>query len=63
MNIEELVKGLKEQGLADEDIKKELIRIREEIDHILEPKEEEPKEKVEEVVESDEEKEKRIFGI
>lgn len=62
MNIAELIKGLKEQGLADEEIKKELIRIREEIDHILEPKEE-PKEKVEEVVESDEEKEKRIFGI
>ena len=65
MNIEELVAGLKEKGMSDEEIKAELEKIKADIEAFLNPAQE-PKEKVEEVheeEESDEEKEHRIFGI
>lgn len=65
MNIEELVAGLKEKGMSDEEIKAELEKIKADIEALLNPADE-PKEKVDEVhneEESDEEKEHRIFGI
>ena len=65
MKIEELVAGLKEKGLTDEQIKEELEKMKADIEAFLNPAEE-PKEKVEEVheeEESDEEKEHRVFGI
>jgi orotate phosphoribosyltransferase-like protein len=65
MNIEELIAGLKEKGMSDEEIKAELEKIKADIDAFLKPAEE-PEEKVEEVheeVESDEDKEHRVFGI
>lgn len=65
MKIEELVAGLKEKGMSDEEIKAELEKIKADIEAFLNPAEE-PKEKVEEVhneEEGDEEKEHRVFGI
>ena len=65
MNIEELVAGLKEKGLTEDQVREELERIKADIDAILLPKEkiDEVKDEVKEDKESDEEKEKRIFGI
>lgn len=65
MNIEELIAGLKEKGMSDEEIKVELEKIKADIDAFLNPVEN-PAEKNDEVkkeVETDEEKEHRVFGI
>lgn len=65
MNIEELIAGLKEKGMSDEEIKSELEKIKADIDAFLNPVEN-PAEKNDEVkkeVETDEEKEHRVFGI
>ena len=64
MNIEELVAGLKEKGMSDEEIKAELEKIKADIEAFLNPAKE-PEKKVDEVheEESDEEKEHRVFGI
>lgn len=65
MKIEELVAGLKEKGLSDEEIKAELEKMKADIEAFLNPAQE-PEAKVEEVKEeeeSDEEKEHRVFGI
>ena len=65
MNIEELIAGLKEKGMSDEEIKTELEKIKADIDAFLNPVEN-PAEKNDEVkkeVETDEEKEHRVFGI
>ena len=65
MNIEELIAGLKEKGMSDEEIKAELEKIKADIDAFLNPVEN-PAEKNDEVkkeVETDEEKEHRVFGI
>lgn len=61
MNVEELIAGLKEKGMSDEEIKAELQKIVEDIEAFLEP--EEKPEEVKEEVENDEEKEHRVFGI
>lgn len=61
MNIEELIAGLKEKGMSDEEIKAELEKIKADIDAYLNPVEN-PAEKNDEV-ETDEEKEHRVFGI
>ena len=45
MKIEELVAGLKEKGMSDEEIKAELEKIKADIEAFLNPAEE-PKEKV-----------------
>ena len=65
MNIEELVVKLKEKGLTDEEVKKELERIKADIDVILLPKDkvDEVKDEEKHDEESEEEKQKRIFGI
>ena len=65
MKIEELIAGLKEKGMADEEIKAELEKIKADIDAYLNPQEN-PAEKNAEFkaeVETDEEKEHRVFGI
>ena len=66
MNIEELIAGLKEKGLDEEQVKAELEKIRKDIDAYLEP-DENPAEKNdevhEEVKEDEAEKQKRVFGI
>lgn len=65
MNVEELIAGLKEKGMSDEEIKAELEKIKSDIDAYLNPAEN-PAEKNDEVkkeVETDEEKEHRVFGI
>lgn len=62
MKIEELVAGLKEQGLSDDEIKVELEKIKADIDAFLGAKEE----KKEEVIPTAEEelaKRKEVFGI
>lgn len=65
MNIEELIAGLKEKGLSDDEIKAELEKIKADIDAYLNPQENpaEKNEEVEEEVESDEDKQHRVFGI
>lgn len=65
MNIEELIAGLKEKGLTDDEVKAELEKIKADIDAYLNPQEnpETKNEEVKEEVESDEEKEHRVFGI
>lgn len=65
MDIEELVAGMKEKGLKDEEIKAELEKIKADIEVYLEPHEvpEEKEEEVKDEVETDEEKSKRVFGI
>ena len=66
MNIEELVAGLKEKGLTEDQVREELERIKADIDAILLPKEkiDEVKDEVkDDKKESEEEKQKRIFGI
>lgn len=60
MKIEELVAGLKEQGLSDDEIKAELEKIKADIDAFLgEGKEEE----VKELTPEEEAKRKEVFGI
>ena len=61
MNVEELIAGLKEKGLNDEEIKAELQKIVEDIEAFLEP--DEKPEEVKKEEETDEEKEHRVFGI
>ena len=61
MNVEELIAGLKEKGLNDEEIKAELQKIVEDIEAFLEP--DEKPEEVKQEEETDEEKEHRVFGI
>lgn len=66
MNIEELIAGLKEKGLNEEEVKAELEKIKADIDAFLNPAQnpEEKNEEVHEEVEEDEEaKQHRIFGI
>lgn len=65
MNVEELIAGLKEKGLSDEEIKAELEKIKADIDAFLNPAEnaEEKNDEVHEEVENDEAKIKRVFGI
>lgn len=65
MNIEELIAGLKEKGMSDEEIKSELEKIKADIDAFLNPVENpaEKNDEVKEEVETDEEKEHRVFGI
>lgn len=65
MNIEELIAGLKEKGMSDEEIKAELEKIKADIDAYLKPAENpaEKNDEVHEEVETDEEKEHRVFGI
>ena len=65
MNIEELIAGLKEKGLTDDEVKAELEKIKADIDAYLNPQEnpETKNEEVKEEVESDEDKEHRVFGI
>lgn len=65
MNIEELIAGLKEKGMSDEEIKAELEKIKADIDAYLNPAEnpEGKNEEVHEEVESDEEKMHKVFGI
>ena len=62
MKIEELVAGLKEQGLSDDEIKAELEKIKADINAFLgEGKEEE---EVKELTPEEEEaKRKEVFGI
>lgn len=64
MNIEELVNGLKEKGMSDEEIKATLEQIKADIDAFLNPApEEEPKPEGEPKEETDEDKQHRVFGI
>ena len=65
MNVEELIAGLKEKGLGEEEIKAELEKIKADIDAFLNPHKE-PEQKDEEVheeVDNDEEKMHKVFGI
>lgn len=61
MKIEELIAGLKEKGLSEEEIKTELEKIKADIDAYLTP--EQKQDEVHEEVEKNEDKEHRIFGI
>ena len=62
MNIEELVAGLKEKGLSEEEIRAELEKTKAAIDAYLNPaKEQTPAEEPAE--ETDDDKEHRVFGI
>lgn len=65
MDIEQLIAGLKEKGMGDDEIKVELEKIKADIDAYLNPAKnpEEKNEEVHEEVETDEAKEHRIFGI
>lgn len=62
MNIEELVAGLKEQGLGDEEIRAELEQIKAGIDEFLgggeQPQAEQPQ-----AVETEDAKLKSVFGV
>ncbi len=53
MKLEDLIVALTEKGLKEEEIKEELLKLKEEIEEKLEDKKEE----------TEEEKEKRIFGL
>lgn len=59
MDIEKLISGLKEQGLEDEAIKEELLKIKEQIEAYLNPQVKEQ----EETEENENDKQKRVFGI
>lgn len=59
MDIQELVNGLKEKGLQEEEIKNELLKIKADIDAYLG---EEKAPVVEEEKETEEQKEERVFG-
>jgi len=65
MDIEKLIAGLKEKGLDDEQVKAELEKIKNDIEVYLNPGEEptEKEEEVKEEVETDEQKQHRVFGI
>lgn len=68
MNIEELVASLKQKGLQDEQIKAELEKIKEDIDKFLNPQTGTPAPSVEDKkdampLETDDDKEKRVFGF
>lgn len=65
MDIEKLIAGLKEKGLDDEQVKAELEKIKNDIEVYLKPGEEptEKEEEVKEEVETDEQKQHRVFGI
>ena len=64
MKIEEIIAKLKEEGKTDEEIKAELELIKKDIDAYLGDNEGKAKdEEVHEEIETDEEKEHRVFGI
>lgn len=65
MRIEDLIAGFKEKGLTDEQIKEELVKIKTDIEAFLNPQDvpEDKEKEVKEEVETDEEKQHRVFGI
>lgn len=63
MKIEELVAGLKEQGLSDDEIKAELEKIKADIDAFLGAKDEKQAEEVIPTAEEELAKRKEVFGI
>lgn len=62
MRLEEIVNALKSKGLADEDIKKVLLDLKEEITSFCEGGEPKEKEEKEEKKETEDEFIKRVFG-
>lgn len=62
MDIKQLVAGLKEKGLTDEQVKEELLKIKTDIDAFLNPAPATDKPAENKKEESDAEKEQRIFG-
>lgn len=63
MNIEELIAGLKEKGMSDEQIKEELMKLKADIEKHLTPEPAPEPAPATEPEESDEEKQHRVFGL